>query len=67
MDGVKAKYLEIMKMRLNLILVDPNVNDKKRSSRDQKRVLKQRDKLMKKELSERHQENPNWRNEEGIQ
>lgn len=48
-DGVKEKYLQIMKLRLNLIRVDPMIEENKRYQKEIKRIQKQEEKRKKKE------------------
>lgn len=38
MSRVKEKYTAIMKMRINLTKVDPNIAEKKRLQKEQKRI-----------------------------
>jgi hypothetical protein len=41
LEGVKDKYLLIKKMRMNLIKVDPMINENKKFNKELKRIKKQ--------------------------
>jgi len=49
MSKVKEKYLDIMKMRINLVRVDPMIEETKRYNREMRRLQKQEEKKKKKE------------------
>jgi len=54
-NRVKDKFLTIMKMRLNLISVDPMIAEHKRYQREVKRISKQEEKRKKQETNIRQQ------------
>lgn len=47
MSRVKEKYLDIMKMRINLVRIDPMIHEKKRYHKEMRRMLKQEEKRKK--------------------
>ena len=55
-DGVKEKYLQITKLRLNLIRVDPMIDETKRYHKEIKRIQKQEEKRKKKETEMKRKE-----------
>jgi hypothetical protein len=49
LERVKEKYLDIRKMRFNLIKIDPMLNEERRYQRELKRLAKAKDKRRKRE------------------
>lgn len=49
MARVKERYLVIMKMRINLVRIDPMIAETKRYNRELRRIQKQEDKKKKHE------------------